>query len=312
MRHQIVALVEQLEAGPGRLPRMRFSDGEGGDQVAERLDHLPHKPDRGLGQRLELGVGFVCVREEPLEDLQQDLVADVEQVRHPGGERVADQGDVGVALRRADVGCHHRAGRLEFRAGLDQLLVLIEDVYELAEMGVSPVAARSLALLQNLIDRELRAGQVSHSDQFRPAEVRGGCLRSWRPDEQPVLAMQLGQVRETRLDGPVQVADRREVLAAGNDVPLVHLRRRPAYRGEASGVVQVHAFRALQEHEVPQRLLAEWQQCQLDAGRVVRSRSGQVRPDQVRRGANGGQHVLHEGQVQHLLGGDMRHLLPPA
>ena len=89
-------------------------------------------------------------------------------------------------------------------------------------------------------------------------------------------------------------------------------RRGPADGGQALGVVQVHALRAFQEHEVPQRLLAERQQRQLHPCRVVAGGRGQVRPGQVRRGADGRQQVLHQRQVQHLLRGHVRDLLAPA
>ena len=85
VRQHVVGLVEQLEAGPGGAARVLRARRERGDQVAERLDDAEHQADRRVGQRLELGVGLLGVREEPLQHLQQDLVADVEQVRAPGG-----------------------------------------------------------------------------------------------------------------------------------------------------------------------------------------------------------------------------------
>jgi hypothetical protein len=164
------------------------------------------------------------------------------------------------------------------------------------------VTAGAFALLQDLLDRALSAGQVGHGDQLRPAEMRRGRLRAGRTDEQPVLPTRLGEVREARLDRPVQVPDRREVLPPGHDVPLVHHRCRPADRGQAIGVGQVHSLRPLQEHEVAQRLLAERQQRQLHARRVMAGGRRQVRPGHVRRGADRRQQVVHQGQVQHLLG----------
>ena len=50
----------------------------------------------------------------------------------------------------------------------------------------------------------------------------------------------------------------------------------------------------------------------MDVGWVVTGGLRKVRPGQVRRGADRGQHVLYKGQVQHLLRGDMQDLPPPA
>src|SRR6266571_2653706 len=82
--------------------------------------------------------------------------------------------------------------------------------------------------------------------------------------------------------------------------------------GQPGGVLEVHALRALKEHEVAQRLLAERQQGQVHAGRVVAGGLREVRPGQVRGRAGGGQQVLHQRQVQHLLRADVEDVLAPA
>ena len=61
-----------------------------------------------------------------------------------------------------------------------------------------------------------------------------------------------------------------------------------------------------------QCLLAERQQRQLDPRRVVIGGLRQVRPGQVRGSADRGQQVVHQGQVQHLLGRHVRDLLAPS
>jgi hypothetical protein len=63
---------------------------------------------------------------------------------------------------------------------------------------------------------------------------------------------------------------------------------------------------------MPQRLLPERQQGQLHAGRIVVSRLRQVGPGQVGRGADGRQQVVHQRQMEHLLGGHVRDARPPA
>ena len=315
VRQHVVGLVEQLEAGPGRAARVLRARGERGDQIAERLDGTEHQRDGRVGERLELRIGLLGVREEPLQHQQQDLVGDVEQVHHPPGQRVADQRDVRLALGRADVERGYRANRVEGRVGLAELRVLVEDRDELTEVRVFPVPARALALLQDLVDGALRGGQVGDRDQLGPAEVRLGGLRPRRADEQPPLTVFLRQARDPGLDGPVQVPHGGEVLAARDDVAVLHGWRRRGRglleRGHALGVLEVHALGALEEHEMAQRLIAERQQGQVHARRVVAGGLREVRPGQVRGRADGGQQVLHQRQVQHLLGGHVGDLLAP-
>src|SRR5205814_4426943 len=50
--------------------------------------------------------------------------------------------DLRVPLVLAHVGRHYRPDRVEVRVGRGQLLVLVEDVHELAEVGVPPDTAR--------------------------------------------------------------------------------------------------------------------------------------------------------------------------
>jgi hypothetical protein len=63
---------------------------------------------------------------------------------------------------------------------------------------------------------------------------------------------------------------------------------------------------------VAQCRLAERHQREVDAGGIVTRRRGQVRAGEVGSGADRGQNVLHEREVEHLLGRDMRDHLPPA
>ena len=233
-------------------------------------------------------------------------------VHHPPGHRVADQRDVGVALGLPDVDRDHRPDRVEGRVGLAERDVLVQDRHELTEVRALPVPARSLALLQDLVDGPLRRGHVGDRDQLRPAEVGLGGLRPRRADEQPLLPVLLRQARDPGLDGPVQVPHGGEVLAARDDLAVLHGRGGAAERGHPGRVLDVHALRALEEHEMAQRRLAERQQRQVHAGRVVAGGLREVRPGQVGGRADGGQQVLHQRQVQHLLGGHVRDLLAPS
>ena len=103
-----------------------------------------------------------------------------------------------------------------------------------------------------------------------------------------------------------------EVLQSGDDFVLVHDRHRIADCGEPFGIIEVHAFWALQVQEMAQRLFTERQEGQAHRARVVPGRLGQVGPRQMRRRAKSGQHVRRQGEVQHLLGGHPQNGGPPA
>lgn len=238
-------------------------------------------------------------------------MADVEQIGAAGRHRVADERHLGV-FARPDVGHQHRAGRVEVRIGFLQVQVLIQDGDELTEMGVLPRPPRALALVQDLVEGLAGGGQVGDRHELGPTEVGGGGLRLGRPDEQALLTVLGRQVIEPLLDRAVQVADRGEVLEAGHDVTRFQEGGGPPDRRQSVGVVDVHPLRTLQEHEVAESLLPERQQGQLDSGGVVVGRLGHVRPAQVGGGAHRREDVVDQGQVQHLLGGDMRDLLAPA
>ena len=63
---------------------------------------------------------------------------------------------------------------------------------------------------------------------------------------------------------------------------------------------------------MPERLLGERQQLHPDPGRVCVWRQREVRPLERRASPDGGQQVLDEREVQHLLLGDVDDLAPPA
>jgi hypothetical protein len=99
----------------------------------------------------------------------------------------------------------------------------------------------------------------------------------------------VSEARQTLLDRAIQVADGREVLQLGNDVTLGHQRHRLAHRRvDALRAFELHALRALEEHEVLQGPLAEGHQRQVHARGIVVRRRGQVRPRQMRRRADRG------------------------
>jgi hypothetical protein len=110
--------------------------GHPGERRTERSHHTGHQPERGLDQRAELLVGLVGVREESGEHLEQDLVAQVEQLGDAPGGRIGQQRlglrDVeGLAGERGN----DRPGRLEVRVLFAQPVVLLPDA---EEPGSSP------------------------------------------------------------------------------------------------------------------------------------------------------------------------------
>jgi hypothetical protein len=83
-------------------------------------------------------------------------------------------------------------------------------------------------------------------------------------------------------------------------------------RVDALRTLERHALRALEQHEVLQGPLAERHQRQRHARGIVVRRRGQVRPRQMRSRADRREHVLHQREVQHLLGGHVSDRPAPA
>ena len=154
------------------------------EEVPERPEHPQHDPDGRVGQRSQLLVTLLRVCEIALEDLQQDLVAHVEQVPAARRDALADLRHRLLLPTAPDGGEHHRSDRLDSRVRRDHLAVLVEDLDELAEMRLLPVTARALALLEDRVDRLLCTGQIGHHHELRPAEVVRDCLGPRRPYEQ--------------------------------------------------------------------------------------------------------------------------------
>ena len=314
MREQVVDLVEQLEAWPCgdarhvRTDRQRRGDGP------ERLDRRIHQPDRDVGQDLQLFRGLVGVGEVPGEKLEQDLVGDVEQIHAADRPGIGDErhGDAGRLL--ADVGRHDRPGGLEGRVRPLELEVLVEDPEQAPEMRVAPFATCALALLDDRVDGSLRRLEIGDRDEFRPAKVLFGGLGVGRPDEQALGAKAVGQVLETGLDRPVQLADRVELLELRDDLVPRVMRQRDGFRDgrESFGVLDVHPLGTLEEGEMPEGGLVEGQELDPDAGRIAVRRHREVRAGQARRGPDRRQEVLRQRHVEHLLRGDLEESPAPA
>ena len=86
----------------------------------------------------------------------------------------------------------------------------------MAEVGLPPVAARALALLDDQRDGGPGGIQAGDRYQLRPAEHLAARLRAGWADEHARLAMAVDQLRETVLDAAIQMADSVIVLRGGH------------------------------------------------------------------------------------------------
>ena len=166
-----------------------------------------------------------------------------------------------------------------------ELLVLVEDRHELAEVRVLPVPARALALLQDLVDGPLaEATSVTATSSGQPKYGAVACARGGPTNSGCSPNFSPGGRCPPRSTGTGARPWRSP--AARDDVAARHAAARPCASGHPLGVLDVHALGALEEHEVAQRLLAERQQRQVHPGRVVAGGLREVRPGQVRRRAD--------------------------
>src|SRR5215510_15271355 len=102
-------------------------------------------------------------------------------------------------------------------------------------------------------------------------------------DKEISLAELLRQTGDALLNRTVQVSEGRKVLHLRNDVALREQRQRIMDRRvDSLRAFQLHAFGALEKHEVLQRGLAERHQHQSDAARKVTLWGRQFRAVEVR------------------------------
>ena len=242
MWQEVVVLVEELEARPGVAPRVLRSDRQRRDQVAERPEHAGHQGDGRVRQRPELRVGLLRVREVPLQDLQEDLVADVEEVRALDVTRSPMRGTESSRSPRRTVA--NITGRTGSNAGIrrEHLRYSSRICDELAEVRRLPMPARPLALLEDRVERSLGRREVGYGHELGPPEIGARRLCARRPDEQVALAELVSEVRQTLLDRAIQVADGCEVLQLGHDVAFGHQRAPPRARGASMPVAPSSAM----------------------------------------------------------------------
>ena len=78
------------------------------------------------------------------------------------------------AVDRAHAGADDRMGGLERRVVGDDRQELVEHAEEAAVVGLAPVAAGALALLDDVVDRLAGCRRVDDRHELRPAERRAG------------------------------------------------------------------------------------------------------------------------------------------
>ena len=260
---------------------------------------------------MALLVGLVPEGEVAGDHLQQQVVHRVEDVGHASSGEI---GDVHIGFDAVDAA--HAGGdggmrRLERRVVSEHGAVLVHNGEEAAVVSGVPVAPGALTLLDDALDCVAGAGDVGDRHQLRPYMGRIGLVEV-RPDEQPPLAHPVGQPDDSLFDGPVEVALRGEVLPARLQFVGRHRLGLRSARHEALAVGHVHALGAFEIDEVLQGGVAERQQPQLDPGWVSLGLVRHVRPADVWRRTDGGQQVLDECPVEHLLGRDGEDDRPPA
>ena len=251
--------------------------------------------------------------EEAGQEMEHELVRDRAELRDSMRDRVGDDRHLGRDVERlAGVGGEYGAGRIELRVTLAQRVELLPHPQEPTVVGVLPVAAGTLALLDDLSDCGQRRVEPGDRDHLRPVQQLGGGLGARRPDEHGPLAEPRDERPQPVLDPAVEVTDGQELLTARHQLLLG---QRHAWRragNEPLGVLPLHSLRALEVQEVQQRPLAERDQIELDPGWEVARALREVGAAQVGRRPDRGHHVRHQRQMEHLLDRDSpQDLAPP-
>src|SRR5439155_14006392 len=113
---------------PRHLARQLWTDGQGGEQVAQWLDHHEHGTHRRAAERLQLVFGLFAMNKIAHEHLQHDFVAGVEQFADAGSDGIGDEGDLARIAWRSYVSRDHRSPWL--KAGI-LLVQVAEFLHEL-------------------------------------------------------------------------------------------------------------------------------------------------------------------------------------
>src|SRR5437763_15637004 len=146
MMRQNVACSIDLEGWPGHLAKAVWTNGQGGEQLAQWLDHHEHGTHRRAAERLQLVFRLFAMNKIAHEHLQQDFVAGVEQFADASSDGIGDEGNLARIAWRSHVSRYHRSCWLKARILLVQVAVFLHDMQEFAEVRRPPVTACSLPL----------------------------------------------------------------------------------------------------------------------------------------------------------------------
>src|SRR5215469_17491358 len=125
MMRQDVAYSINLESWPRHLARAFWTDGKGGEQLAQWLDRHEHGTHSRAAERLQLVFRLFAMNKIAHEHLQQDFVAGVEQFGDASSDRFGDEGDLACIAWRSYVSRDHRSCWLKIWILLFQVAVLL-------------------------------------------------------------------------------------------------------------------------------------------------------------------------------------------
>src|SRR5947208_16583704 len=144
MMWQDVACSIDLEGRPRHLARQVGTDRQGGEQLAQGLDHHEHGIYRRAAERLQLVLRLFAMNKIAHEHLQQDFVAGVEQFGDASSDWIGDEGDLARIAWRSYVSRDHRSPWLKAGILLVQVAEFLHELQEFAEVRLAPVPACSL------------------------------------------------------------------------------------------------------------------------------------------------------------------------
>src|SRR5437763_13340266 len=134
MMRQNVACSIDLEGWPGHLAKAVWTNGQGGEQLAQWLDRHEHGTHSSAAERLQLVFRLFAMNKIAHEHLQQDFVAGVEQFGDASSDWIGDERDLARIAWWAHVRRDHGSCWLKACILLLQVAVVLHDLQEFADM----------------------------------------------------------------------------------------------------------------------------------------------------------------------------------